>query len=168
MICRLLILAEGQPVTRRAAMEALRKGFNTELASNEMLVYIVGGVALIALVLLLSQIIGQRKRPKPAPRRDYLAEAVKVLGLSREERSDLLELAARARLPQPAAMLLSPANLAFALSRAPTDGPAGPLRNRLDTLARKLFGEGLPGDARRGTAPARQSVSSTADGSQPV
>jgi hypothetical protein len=157
-----LMLAEGEPVTRHEAMELLRTGFYKELASNELIAYVAGAAALVALV------IGQRRRPKPVPRRDYLAEAVKVLGLTREERSDLLELAGRAHLSQPAAMLLSPANLAFALNRAPMDGPAGPLRNRLDALSRKLFGEGLPGEARRGTSAALQSVSSTADGSQPV
>jgi len=162
-----LMLAEGPP-TRRQSMELLRQGFNKELASNELIAYVAGALALVALILLLSQVLGQRKRPKPAPRRDYLAEVVKLLGLTREERIDLLELAGRARLPQPAAMLLSPANLAFALSRAPTDGPAGPLRNRLDALSHKLFGEGLPGDARRGAAQAVQTTPSTTSGSQPV
>lgn len=161
-----LLLADGGPVTRREALELLRAGFNGELASNELLLYVIGTIALIALILVLMQVIGHRKRAKLAPRRDYLADAARALSLTSQERSDLLELAARARLPQPASMLLSPANLAFALSRAQTDGPAGPLRNRLDALSRKLFAEGLPGP--RTAAVAIQSVSRTAEGNQPV
>ncbi|NLG44598.1 MAG: hypothetical protein GX547_15250 [Phycisphaerae bacterium] len=160
-----LILAQDAPLTRRQALELLRKGFHKELASNDLFIYVIGAVALIALILLLSQVIRQRQRPKPPPRRDYLLEAVKVLGLTRQERSDLLELAARARLPQPAAMLLSPANLSYALSRAAIDAPAGPLRNRLDALSRKLFGEGLTRNTGYSTF---QTASRTASGNQPV
>ncbi len=162
------LLGQTGSVSRREMMEHLREGFNSELASNELFVHMIGGVALIALLLLVWQFFGRRKGPKPTPRRDFLAEAMKAIGLTRDERADLFQLAARAQLQQPAAMLLSPGNLAYALSRAPAEGPEGPFRQRLDALSRKLFGEGLPGDAKRAAAQTAPTGSSTASGNQPV
>ena len=55
-----LMLAQGAPLTRRQALELLRKGFHRELASNDLFIYVIGAVALIALILR-SQVISQRR-----------------------------------------------------------------------------------------------------------
>ena len=60
------------------------------------------------------------------------------------ELRDLRTVAAQAHLTQPAALLLSPANLAHALEAAQARQGDPQLRLRVDELSRRLFGSAPP------------------------
>jgi hypothetical protein len=122
----------------------LSEGFNQAPTSAEtwtFLLVIAGGLIVI---LLLAHFIGRRNRSKPPPKVDYLTVAVDLLGLSELERADLRRLAHACKLDPAAAMLLSPANLAWAVQHALGHDGAPERRKRLEQLCVKLFDVPLP------------------------
>jgi hypothetical protein len=136
-----LILGQEPSPAAYEQMERLGSGFRSAPANNDLFAAVVGTVALLAVVALVLYFLGRRRRHKIKPRPNYLAEAGRILGLTREERSSLKRLAARAQLPYAAAMLLSPANLAHALHRnAPGAGDVL-LQSRVEALSLRLFGQ---------------------------
>lgn len=130
-------------LAQQEILDAIRVGMNAQPQTGELLLLAVGVGALIALLVVAWRCFGREERRRPETRVDYLAEAAGILELTRAEREDLARLASRARLSQPAAMLLSPANLAFAFERGFADTGDPELRRRVDALSFKLFGQPL-------------------------
>ena len=125
-------------------LQGIRRGLNAEPAAGPWLALLIGALCLLALLVLAKKIHGRERLPNRQPQRDYLAEALKVLGLDQAERDELVRLARRAHLAQPAAILLSPGNLAAALERSPGGGGDAATRQRVNALSVKLFGQPLP------------------------
>ena len=122
-----------------------RRGFRDECSETHAYIVVVIIAALCAVLLIVRLV--RRHRPGIAAPVDYLAEAARRLGLSRTELQDLQNVARQAGLPQPAAMLLSPANLTHAIQAARADANHSSVRRRLDRLSRNLFGVPLPDEA---------------------
>jgi hypothetical protein len=124
-------------------LEALRRGFHQETSQTHFLGVFVA-IAVLCGVYLVVRICRRRPgRDDQLIRIGHLAESAHVLGLVQEELDDLRTVAGKASLSHPAAMLLSPANLAHA-ARAAQDGKMDPaLQERMDRLATKLFGKRL-------------------------
>ena len=131
-------------VAQEEILEAIRRGLNTKPAIEQWLMLLLGAVCVVGLLFLARRYMNRDDQPKHEPARDYLSEAFTVLDLNHTQREDLRRLATRARLFEPVAILLSPANLAHALDRI-LDGQDDPaLRQRYDTLSIELFGKPLP------------------------
>jgi len=130
-------------IDRPEAFEALRRGFQEECSNT----HFIAAVAIAALVCGVLVVIWLcRRRPAvDVGRVTHLAEGAHVLGLVEEELDDLRTVAGRASVSHPAAMLLSPANLARAARAAQAaGGKADPaLQERLDRLAKRLYGRSL-------------------------
>jgi uncharacterized iron-regulated membrane protein len=77
----------------------------------------------------------------------YLRQAATVLSLSRQAVSDLRRIARSAGVSQPVVLLLSPANLSFAVRAAQQESADAALQARLASLCQELFGVGLDGAA---------------------
>lgn len=136
-----VLLAESRPERLHPVLESIRSAFNRGPQTGETLMLLV-----IALLLALLFIIALRRgRTGTRPPLDYLKLACRRLGLSHAERRDLLTLAQRGQLAQPAAMLCSPANLAWAMHQAGVSPGEVQLRQRLGRLCQRLFDEPLPG-----------------------
>ncbi len=144
---------------QQSLLDSFREAFARGPAGNQLVLIIGGVLALIAFVWLWVRFLDREARARRTP--DYLTRAIDLLGFSEEDRRDLRTLARLARLPHPAAMLLSPENLAMAVRRG-SGAQADPrLEARLRALSVRLFGEPLPGSI----APAKP-VRVTARGSQ--
>ena len=137
-------IAAGLPASldRAEKLRALRDGLGSGPPPTEHLYALVAAVAvLLALVVLLS-LVSRRRRGGTRPgHADLLAHGAALAGLDRGELRDLRAIAARCNLSHPAAMLLSPANLAHAARHAEDDPH---LAQRLKELSVKLFGTSLP------------------------
>jgi hypothetical protein len=139
--CMTNLLADADWVT---AMEALRRGFARQASDSNVPAVILALLGLCVFVVVLDQIY-RLLQPRHRVRRvDYLARAGDVAGLSRGQVRDLRWVAGRAGLCCPAAMLLSPANLACAVNVALRGDPRPALRRRLERLSLDLFGVSLP------------------------
>ena len=136
-----LILQSG--LTRLEMLNAMRQGLGRPDPRPELYPVVLGIVAAAGLLMLIPQLLHLRRRRAG---QDYLARAVRRLGLGRAERRALRRIARRARLAQPVSMLLSPGNLAFALHAA-VGNDQGRLRRRTEAIARHVFGVGLPATA---------------------
>lgn len=131
---------------RAGKLSAMRQGFErsaTEDNTTAIGVLLIA-VGLCGLLGILSQILQRRQTGRSV---DYLGRTARVVGLSRRELRMLRKVAKAARLRQPAAMLLSPANLAHgvALALPPQGKPR--LRQRMDGICRRIFGQPLPAPA---------------------
>ena len=128
-------------IDRPEELEALGRGFHDECSQTHFIAVLVA-VAALGVVYVLARLY-RRSPDEGVIRVSHLAEGAHRLGLRQEELDDLRTVAGRASLPHPAAMLLSPANLARA-ARAAQAGRADPvLQERLDRLALRLFGRHL-------------------------
>jgi hypothetical protein len=145
------MLAEERSLTWDEVFAGLRSGFTTELASNELIAFVLGGCVLVALLALGLPYLTRRRKAK-VERPDYLVLACRVLGLSHAERALVRRMAAKAHLSEPAAMLLSPANLAYALERSSSGGEPD-ARERVDALCIKLFSRPLTAASASGDEP---------------
>ena len=132
-------------LAQQEILDGMRSGLRTGPATDELLMVAAGGLALLTLLLVAHRYYRREEAGRRAAHRNPLAEAIGVLALTRAEAADLARLASRARLPQPVAMLLSPANLAYAYERGFADADDLELRRRLDALCLKLFDHPLPG-----------------------
>lgn len=130
-------------LAQQEILDGIRVGMNAQPRIGDLIVFAIGAGALIALLVMARRCFGREGRRKPETRVDYLAEAAAILNLTQAEHEDLARLASRARLPQPAAILLSPANLAHAFNRGGPDRNDPKRRRRLDALSLKLFGQPL-------------------------
>jgi hypothetical protein len=126
-------------------LRALRQGFNNDASGTRLLGVLLGIATLCGFITLLLRIIRRRRAVSEAARVDYLAlaGAARVVGLNRGELRDLRTVATRARFAHPTAMLLSPANLAFAARAARQVETDTGLWERLNRFSVKVFGVGL-------------------------
>ncbi len=127
---------------QQSLLDSFRESFAPGPAGNQLILIIGGALALIAFVWLWARYLDRDARARRTP--DYLSRAIDLLGLSEEDRRDLRALARLARLPQPAAMLLSPENLSLAMRRGLAEQSDSRLESRLRSLAVRLFGQSLP------------------------
>ncbi len=122
-------------------LRGIRQGFLDECAETHGTAVVIGIAALCAALLVARRIERHKRGEVPPP--DYVGEIARVLGLSVAELADVRAIAAQAGLSQAAVVLLSPANLAYAVQAAAVDRDAG-RRARLDALSVRLFGTHLP------------------------
>ena len=126
-------------------LESISETLNTGPQAVESLLFLSGAVALAILVFLAARFFGRAPSDEMDSRVDYLTLAVDVLGLSESDRRDLRKIARRAQLKRPAAMLLSPANLARAAAVTCEIEDGEELHRRIEQLCVRLFDTPLPG-----------------------
>lgn len=131
-------------IDNQALIESIRTEMRSGPDPTHLIIVVAGFLALLGVVVLCARFLSRDSASPIEPRIDYFALGIEQLELNREEVHDLRRIVDLANLANPASMLLSPANLAHAVSGvlAVTDDP--PLRGRCDRLCRKLFGEPLP------------------------
>ncbi len=131
-------------LNQASRFSALRQGLEEGSSKDVNLTIMLWLLAAVLLVFLLYALLRRRPRQHVARGTDYLAHGARLLGLDRAELRDLRTVAAQAHLTQPAALLLSPANLAHALEAAQARQGDPQLRLRVDELSRRLFGSAPP------------------------
>lgn len=127
-----------------ALLESVSKALQSGPQATETLLFVSGAAALMLLILLLARFFSREPSQDAERRVDYLTLAVDLLGLSESDRRDLQRVASRARLKEPAAMLLSPANLAAAAAVAFATDKDKLFRRRIERLCVRLFETPLP------------------------
>jgi len=143
--------------TRQELLERLRSGFVAQPTKNDLIIGIIGLLALTVLILLAYEFFRRARTGLSQPARNYLVEAMNVLELRGQERDDVLRLAVRSGMTHPVAMLLSPANLAAALRAAVVPGQEETFCRRVAELSVKLFGRPLPDEGLTGANKTRGS-----------
>lgn len=157
MIVGLLASNPSAVLDQEGRLRAMRRGFDNDghdLTALIALLFVV--VALIGLVVISIQIARARRRGRVGRGHEQgrlLPRALEALRLTRREARDVRQVAAAARLEHPAAMLLSPANLARAVAQALRERDDAALRQRMEALALKLFQTPLGRDPGNGPAP---------------
>lgn len=139
-----LLLAADDARDPAAFFESTREHLLHGATPEATIALIAGFVGLVVLIVLLSRLFRAPEAIAPLPRSDMLKEAAEVLKLTAGERRDIALLAHRSGATQPAAVLLSPANLAHALAVATSASPDLRLANHIDALCQKLHGVPLP------------------------
>ena len=131
-------------INNQALLESIRTEMRSGPDPTHLVIVVVGFVALLGVVVLCARFLSRDSASPIEPPLDYFTLGLEQLELNREETHDLRRIVDLANLTNPASMLLSPANLAHALSEVLADTDDPPLRGRCDRLCRKLFGEPLP------------------------
>ena len=131
-------------LARAPLLESIRETLNAGPQRAETLALGAGLIAFVLLVALAAKYFGREPGTVAEPRIDYLTLAVDVLGFSESDRRDLQRIARQAGLEQPAAMLLSPENLARAAAPTLNVERNTELRDRVDDICRRLFNTPLP------------------------
>jgi len=129
---------------RASRLGAFRQGLeegSTKGGNLTLTLYLLGATLL---VILLYTLLKRRPRRHVARGTDYMAYGARLLRLDRSELRDLRTVATQACLTQPAALLLSPANLAHALGASQARRNDPQLRQRVDALSIRMFGSPLP------------------------
>jgi len=126
-------------------LESISEALNTGPQAAESLLFLSGAIALALLVFLAARFFGRVPSDEMESRVDYLTLAVDVLGLSESDRRDLRRIARRAHLKRPAAVLLSPENLARAAAVTCEIENGDELHRRIEQLCVRLFDTPLPG-----------------------
>ncbi len=124
-----------------AKLKEFSRGFTDQSGESNVAGIVLTACGLCVLVLLLDRLLRTRRPRRRERLVDHLAHCAALLTLDPGELRDLRTLAGRVSLAHPAAMLLSPANLAHAM-RSAGDDPR--LRERVNALSVKVFGTELP------------------------
>ncbi|GEM_PF-2478235 len=142
--------------TGKFLFESIRSTLSSGPQRSETIIFALSVLAVVLLIVLSARFLSRETKQSDKPQVDYLTLAVDLLELSEADRRLLVRIAQAAKLDQPAAMLLSPANLAAA-ARALTGGSGGSrLLAEVDDLCARLFDCPLPagqGDDRTGQGP---------------
>ncbi len=129
-------------------LKDLSRGFTGQAAESNITVVLLAVGGLCGLAWAIDRLYRIRQNRRNAQLADLLAHSARLLALKRGELRTLRAVSTRAGLAVPAAMLLSPANLAHALKLALRAEDDPRLQQRLNLLAVKLFDTSLPsGDA---------------------
>lgn len=144
MIELLAQLVAPEPVTRVTMVSAIRDTLRTGPDGSEFVWLIGGGLMLVLVIVIAARYRRRTEQPASESEADYLTMAVDIVGLSEQQRRDLLRIAKAAEVDQPASILLTPQNLARAAQPALRTRPEAALRGRLDDLSQALFGIPLP------------------------
>lgn len=131
-------------LARAPLLESIRETLNAGPQRAETLALCAGLIAFVLLIALAAKYFGHESRRAAEPRVDYLTLAVDVLGFTESDRRDLQRIARQAGLDHPAAMLLSPENLARAAAPTLNVERDAELRSRIDDICRRLFNMPLP------------------------
>jgi hypothetical protein len=125
-------------------LESAGRALSAGPERTETLLFASAAGILILIILLLARVFAREPGEDGGPRNDYLTDAVDLLGLSESDRRDLQRIAKLADLAQPAAMLLSPMNLARAAAATPEIRNDRELRRRIERLCLSVFDAPLP------------------------
>lgn len=132
------LLASG--LSRSERLQAIGNELNAGATANELLWFIVSAIALLALLLFVRKIYVKPEIKVERRGPDLFDRAIRELDLSKEDRELLTQVARAARLSDPVAVLLSPANLAHALERMPSDNnDSSSLRRQVNSVCLRLF-----------------------------
>jgi hypothetical protein len=131
-------------LAKHPLLDSIRDALTSGPRGTETLALVLGLAGLVLVIVIAARLFGSERSRPTDTHVDYLTIAVDVLGLSEEDRRLLQQVARRAGLEQPVAMLLSPQNLAHAAAPTLAVGDDERLRERLDQLSRQLFGTPLP------------------------
>lgn len=144
--------------------KAVRDTLNRGPSWNDELAMTIYGVIAIGFIAWGIRSIFMRNKGADELPIDTLGRALRELAFSGQERSDLVELARRAKLTYPLAMLLSPANFEHAVERGANTAADAALRKRLGEFASDFFDETPSGggDETRLGSPAGASGGATA------
>jgi len=125
-------------------LDSIRNALNSGPDANETIVFLIGVAAFFMLIVIAARCFARDHRHLHDRRVNYLTLAVDLLGLSELDRHDLETIARLAGLEQPAAIMLSPANLARALATTSAAPQYDRLRKRAEQLCLRLFNSPLP------------------------
>jgi hypothetical protein len=135
----IMLVADGRVERLRAISDSMSGG----TSPIAILLVLVAGLALVWLLLLVARNFSSEPQHTPqAP--ELIEQALTHLNLPVEEADALRRVARRARLLAPAALLLSPANLAYAVDQARITPEETRLRQAVEQASQRLFGVGLP------------------------
>jgi hypothetical protein len=136
-----LQVRQGWLLAQNPLLDSIRIAFSTGPGTTELVGFIVGSILIVLLILLLARLHARRVEGDSEPAVDYLTAAVDVLGFSEADRRLLRRIAARAKLRQPAAMLLSPRNFMRAAAPMWREELDRAGRQRVEAVYRRLFDE---------------------------
>lgn len=125
-------------------LDSIRATLSAGPNKTEIGLFVAGALTLLLLILLAARYFGHDGQRDAAPGIDYLTAAVDVLGLGESDRRMLQKIARKTGLDQPAAMLLSPENLAHAVAPLWRDRLDDTTRLRIENLCRQVFDAPLP------------------------
>lgn len=131
-------------LAQNPVLDSIQHTFTTGPSAVGVVVFISGAVFVLAMILIAARLFVGRGERDDEPAVDYLTTAVDLLGLSESDRRLLQKVAASANLRQPAAMLLSPENLAAAAGPLLKSRRDDAVRRRIENLCRQLFEVPLP------------------------
>jgi hypothetical protein len=131
-------------MTRAERLKALGSRLNQPTDITEILWFLVAIVALVAFLMVLRKVFVPAEAKPQSRGPDLFDRAIRQIELSRDDRELLTHVARQARLSDPAAILLSPANLAYAIERMPGEPDGQVLRRRLNSVCLRLFERPLP------------------------
>lgn len=134
----------GLALAEHPMLESIREAFSTGPDRNEVLALLAGLAALIGVIAIGARFFDDDRKAAEKDSAQYLAKAIELLGMSEGDRRVLLRIADKADLEQPAAMLLTPANLALALDRAIAAGDSPEQTETVRRICVELFGCPLP------------------------
>ncbi len=130
------------------AANAFLKSIQSALTENDdqsdLAIFGLSVLAFLVVVALVGRYLNPENRRRGNTRVDYLTAAVDMLGLTEQDRRDLLRIARVVELETPATMLLTPANFAAAVHHPETGGRDAELLSRMHDLCRRLFDAPLP------------------------
>jgi len=132
------------PLANQALLDSIRDALSSGPDATESMVFGIGLLAFFLLISVAARCLGRERHTSHERRVNYLTLAVDLLGLSEAERRDLETLARLAGFEQPAAIMLSPANLARAVARTAAAPQHDRLHERAEQLCLRLFGSRLP------------------------
>ncbi|TWT46147.1 hypothetical protein RAS1_25950 [Phycisphaerae bacterium RAS1] len=127
--------------------ESLRESFRTGGDAQTLGGFVLVLAGLVVVAVAVVYILTRRRLPKQASL-NAMKEVARVLQLGSQARRDIELVAGRAGVRQPAAILLSPANLSAAVRRGCNGLDDPSLTARMNELSVKLFGSALPPAAR--------------------
>ena len=155
MMSGLTILASGLGILADSSiLESAGRALSAGPERTETLLFASVAGILILIILLLARVFGRESGEEVGQHPDYLTVVVDLLGLSESDRRDLQRIAKSSGLGQPASMLLSPMNLARAVTATPEIRNDKELRRRMERLCLSVFDAPLPDPGR----PHRRSV----------
>lgn len=144
MLVGVLTAAPGLLASAEDRLRAIESGFSAEKDNTGFLLLIGAGLLFILVLLILSRYSSEAKSQPHKPQTDYFALTMHQLRIRSDDRKVLRLVAERAKLEVPAAMLLSPQGLSYALEQANIEQRDPVLTKHVRRLGRQIFGCDLP------------------------
>jgi len=125
-------------------LDSVRRALSDSPDTADVAFFVVGAVLVLLAIGIAARFLHPARRFRRSADTDFLTLAVDLLDLSERDRRDLLRVAELSAAPNPGAMLLTPANLAYVVDLARARGAEPDLLDRLDHLGRRLFDAPVP------------------------